>query len=85
MQHQVRNLMTQRLDANELASLARRAGGAVQLVGPTKRQQVEGMSDAQVIAFLLEDPSRIRRPIIDTGTSLLLGWSASTRQGLAEL
>ena len=82
MPHQVRGLLSEPLSKSELKTLSRRVGGAVNLVGPMKRDQIEGMAENQIIDFLLEDPGRIRRPIIDTGSEVLLGFTAPVRQKL---
>jgi arsenate reductase len=66
-----------------LRALAKRAGGARELVKPTARAEVEGMSAAQVVAWLAEDPKRLRRPIIDTGDELLLGFTKQVRERLS--
>ena len=52
-------------------------------MGPTKRAAIEGLTDAQVLSWLLEDPRRLRRPIIDTGDSLYLGFGRAVRQALS--
>ena len=41
------------------------------------------MTDAVVIAWLAEDPRRLRRPIIDTGDAVYLGFSKAVRDALA--
>lgn len=40
------------------------------------------MSDAQVAASLAEDPRRLRRPIIDTGEAVYLGFTRAVREAL---
>lgn len=40
------------------------------------------MTDAQVAAYLAEDPRRLRRPIIDTGDAVHLGFSKAVRESL---
>ncbi|HVL89450.1 MAG TPA: ArsC/Spx/MgsR family protein [Actinomycetota bacterium] len=69
---------------HEIAALAKRAGGASTLVAPTRRAEVEGMTDAQIVAYLVQDPKRLRRPIIDTGDAIHLGFSKAVREALAE-
>jgi arsenate reductase-like glutaredoxin family protein len=54
------------------------------MVKPTARAEVEPMTDAQIVAWLAEDPKRLRRPIIDTGDAVRLGFSKAVRQALAE-
>jgi arsenate reductase-like glutaredoxin family protein len=52
-------------------------------VKPTAREQVTGMTDAQVVAWLAHDPKRLRRPIIDTGSSIHLGFTKKVRDALS--
>lgn len=40
------------------------------------------MSDSQIVAYLAGDPKRIRRPIIDTGDAIHLGFSKAVREAL---
>lgn len=80
----VRNLFTERLTAAEIRSLGKRAGGVGELVAPTRRGEAEGLGDAALASWLAEDPRRLRRPIIDTGDTLLLGFTASVRAALGE-
>jgi len=42
------------------------------------------MTDAQIVAYLVQDPKRLRRPIIDTGDAIHLGFSKAVREALAE-
>lgn len=63
--------------------LARRADGAINLVAPTRRSEVEGMSDMEIAEYLAADPKRLRRPIIDTGGNLLLGFTRAVRDALS--
>ncbi|HVL32731.1 MAG TPA: ArsC/Spx/MgsR family protein [Actinomycetota bacterium] len=78
-----RNFFKERLTVAELRALAERTGGARELVKPTARGDVEGMSDAAIVAWLAEDPKRLRRPIIDTGDAVHLGFTKSVREALA--
>lgn len=50
---------------------------------PTARADVEGMTDAAIAEWLAEDPKRLRRPIIDTGDALYLGFSKAVREALS--
>ncbi|MFN2610384.1 MAG: arsenate reductase family protein [Actinomycetota bacterium] len=67
-----------------MKDLAKRAGGASQLVAPTKRAEVEGMTEAAIIAYLIEDPRHLRRPIIDLGGKVLLGFTKKTKEALLD-
>lgn len=77
-----RNLVKQPLGVTELAALARRAGGAEELVAPKRRAEAEGLSGDALIAWLAEDGGRLRRPIIDVGGDLFVGFSTATRAAL---
>jgi arsenate reductase-like glutaredoxin family protein len=79
-----RNLIREPLSVAEIKALAKRVGGVAELVGPTKRREVEGLSDAQVISWLRDDPKRFRRPLIDLGDEVLLGFNAAVRAELEE-
>ncbi|HEX9711031.1 MAG TPA: ArsC/Spx/MgsR family protein [Actinomycetota bacterium] len=67
---------------SEIKQLGHRAGGVRELVAPRRRAEVEGMSDRQVVAYLAQDPARLRRPIIDTGGRIHLGFSKAVREAL---
>ena len=79
-----RNLVKEPLTAAELRTLAKRAGGPEHLVAPKRRGEAEGLSGEKLIAWLAEDGGRVRRPIIDTGTALTLGFTEETRKTLSE-
>ena len=53
------------------------------MIAPTKRKEADGMTNPQIIAWLVEDPKRLRRPIIDTGEQVLLGFTRTTREALS--
>lgn len=42
------------------------------------------MTDAQIIDWLVEDPKRLRRPIIDTGEQVYLGFTKAVREALTD-
>jgi arsenate reductase-like glutaredoxin family protein len=81
-----RNLVKQPLTAAELKALAKRAGGAENLVAPKRRAEAEGLSGDKLIAWLAEDGGRVRRPIIDLGAgTLFLGFTAQVREQLEDV
>jgi len=80
-----RNLIKEPLTAVELRALAKRAGGPEQLVAPKRRGEAEGLSGEKLIAWLAQDGGRVRRPIVDTGGALTLGFAADARQTLDEI
>lgn|GEM_PF-4911581 len=60
-----------------------RAGGALNLVAPTRRAEVDQMTQTQMIDYLADDPARLRRPIIDVGHAIFVGFGKDVRQMLA--
>jgi arsenate reductase-like glutaredoxin family protein len=80
-----RNLIKQPLTAAELRALAKKAGGAESLVAPKRRAEAEGLSGDKLIAWLAEDGGRVRRPIIEVGGELTLGFAADAQEKLARL
>ena len=80
-----RNLIKQPLDAAELRALAKKAGGAEQLVAPKRRKEAEGLSGEKLIAWLAEDGGRVRRPIIEVDGDLTLGFAADAQEKLERL
>lgn len=80
-----RNLIKEPLDAAELRALAKKAGGAEQLVAPKRRAEAEGLSGEKLIAWLAEDGGRVRRPIIEVGGELTLGFAADAQERLSQL
>lgn len=77
-----RDLMKQPLSEAELRALAKRAGGIRELVAPKRRAETESIPDAQLYAHLAQNPNFVRRPIIDTGGVLTLGFTSETRAQL---
>ena len=80
-----RNLIKQPLTADELRALAKKAGGAEQLVAPKRRKEAEGLSCEKLIAWLAEDGGRVRRPIIEVDGDLTLGFAADAQEKLERL
>lgn len=80
-----RNLIKEPLNAAELRALAKKAGGAEQLVAPKRRAEAEGLSGDKLIAWLAEDGGRVRRPIIEVGGELTLGFAADAQEKLSKL
>ncbi len=80
-----RNLIKEPLNAAELRALAKKAGGAEQLVAPKRRAEAEGLSGEKLIAWLAEDGGRVRRPIIEVGGELTLGFAADAQEKLSKL
>jgi arsenate reductase-like glutaredoxin family protein len=80
-----RNLIKQPLTADELRALAKKAGGADQLIAPKRRAEAEGLSGEKLIAWLAEDGARVRRPIIEADGELTLGFAADAQEKLQHL
>lgn len=55
-----------------------------ELVKPINRKETEGMTDAQIVRYLAENPNSVRRPIIDTGETITLGFTPKVRATLDE-
>jgi len=80
-----RNLIKQPLSAAELKALAKKVGGMEHLVAPKRRAEAEGLSGDKLIAWLAEDGGRVRRPIIEVGGEVTLGFAADAQEKLGKL
>src|SRR5947209_14194273 len=80
-----RNLIKQPLSAAELRVLAKKAGGAEHLVAPKRRAEAEGLSGEKLIAWLAADGGHVRRPIIEVGGKLTVGFAKDAQAALEEL
>ena len=49
--------------------------------GLTVAQQATGLGDIAAV-LLIEHPTLIKRPVIDTGADILVGWDKGTQQAL---
>lgn len=56
-----------------------------ELVKPLNKSDVEGMSDKEVLSYLAKTPNSVRRPIIDTGKVLALGFGPPSKKLLEKL
>ncbi len=65
-----------------MRALAKKAGGAENLVAPKRRAEAQGLSGEKLIAWLAGDGGRVRRPIIESGGTLTLGFTEETRKTL---
>ena len=81
---ELRDLIKQPLTADELRKLARRVGGADNLVAPKRRKEAEGLTGDALLAWLAADGGRVRRPIVDTGTTVTLGFAADAKDKLED-
>jgi arsenate reductase-like glutaredoxin family protein len=80
----LRNLIKEPLTAAELKTLAKRVGGPEMLVAPKQRAEAEGLAGDKLLAWLAEDGRRLRRPIIDVGGKVLLGFTNNVREELED-
>jgi arsenate reductase-like glutaredoxin family protein len=81
---ELRNLIVQPLSVIELKQLARRVGGAENLVAPKRRKEAEGLAGEALLRWLAADGARVRRPIVDTGDTVTLGFAADVQAALEE-
>ena len=81
----LRNLIKEKLGVAELEQLAALAGDPRELVAPKRRAEAEGLDGEKLIAWLAADGGRVRRPIIEVGGELTLGFTEATREKLEEL
>lgn len=72
--------MKQPLTAPELQRLAKKAGSARELVAPKKRAEAAEVADGDLIEWLAADGKRLRRPILEQGSKLTLGFSADIQK-----
>ena len=75
-------MIKQPLTQTELRALAKRLGGIRELVAPKQRAALESLSDAELLVDLAENPTHVRRPLIDTGAQLYAGFTADVRERL---
>jgi arsenate reductase-like glutaredoxin family protein len=77
-----RNIFRNRLTLAEIVELGERAGGVAALVPAKQKDEIEGMSPDEISRYLADDPSRIKRPIIDTGDGVYIGFSRAVQEEL---
>jgi arsenate reductase-like glutaredoxin family protein len=80
-----RNLLKEPLSPAELRALAKKAGGLEHLVAPKRRAEAEGLSGEKLLAWLAADGGRVRRPIVEVGGELTLGFAEEAREKLEKL
>ena len=67
--------MKEPLTADEIRKLAGKVSGVRELVAPKKREEAAAVPDAKLPDWLAEDGKRMRRPIIESGAKVTLGFS----------
>jgi arsenate reductase len=80
-----RNLLKEPLSQAELRALAKKAGGLEHLVAPKRRAEAERLSGDKLLAWLAADGGRVRRPIVEVGGELTLGFAEDARQKLEKI
>lgn len=78
----LRNVVKERLDADELEKLAAMAGGAEALVAPKRRAEAAKLSGKKLVEWLAADGARLRRPIVVVDRKVTLGFTAESRETL---
>jgi arsenate reductase-like glutaredoxin family protein len=77
-----RDLVKQPLTSDELRVLAKKTGGPENLVAPKRKAEAEGLTGEKLIAWLAEDGKRVRRPIIERGGVVTLGFAKDVQEAL---
>ena len=79
---ELRNVIKQPLTADELRALAARVGDAQLLVAPKRRGDAAGLDGEALIQWLAADGARLRKPLIDIGNIVVLGFDAKAKAAL---
>jgi len=82
VQFETRDLIKQPLSQAEIRALGKRVKDIRELVKPINQKEVEGMSSAEIVRYLAENPNSVRRPIIDAGETFTLGFTPQVRKQL---
>ena len=53
-----------------------------ELVGPKRRAELAGLDEPSLVRHLAQNPGHLRRPLIDTGSQLVAGFTAEVRETL---
>ena len=67
------------MTADELGRLAKKVGGARELVAPKRRGEAADIPDAKLLDWLAADGKRVRRPILEAGAKVTLGFTADVQ------
>jgi arsenate reductase len=82
VQAEVRELVKKPLSEAEVRALAAKLGGVHQLIAPKKKGELGGMGEEELVKHLAANPNHVRRPLFDTGSQVLGGFTAETRAAL---
>ena len=84
-----RDLFKQPLSATEIRALAARVPDGVRGLVSTRSPQYKALgldtkkvSDAELIALMVKEPRLLRRPILDLGDRLLIGFDRAAYESL---
>jgi arsenate reductase-like glutaredoxin family protein len=80
-----RDLLKQPLTLDELRELAAKAGGPEHLVAPKRRAEAEGKSGEALLRWLAADGKHVRRPIVQMGRTLTIGFAKDAQEQLEKL
>ncbi len=75
----MRELVKKPLSEAEVRALAARMGGVRELIAPKRKAELEGMGEEELVCHLAANPNHVRRPLIDTGSRVLGGFTAQVR------
>lgn len=78
----MRELVKKPLSEAEVRALAEKMGGVHQLIAPKKKGELGGMGEEELVKHLAANPNHVRRPLFDTGSRVLGGFTAETRAAL---
>jgi arsenate reductase-like glutaredoxin family protein len=79
---EVRELVKKPLSEAEVRALAARLGGVRELIAPKRKAELAALGEEELVRHLAANPNHVRRPLIDTGSQLLAGFTASVRAAL---
>jgi arsenate reductase-like glutaredoxin family protein len=77
-----REILKEPLREDEVRALAKRVPHVRDLVRPMRAKETAHLSDAELIPHLAKNPGDLRRPIIDTGSALYLGFDLKVQEAL---
>jgi arsenate reductase len=82
VQAEVRELVKKPLSEAEVRALAARMGGVRELIAPKRKGELGTLGEEELVKHLAANPNHVRRPLIDTGSQLLGGFTAEVRAAL---
>jgi len=79
---EIRELVKKPLSEAEVRALAAKLGGVKELIAPKRKAELGAMGEEELVRHLAANPNHVRRPLIDTGSRLLAGFTAEVRAAL---